>query len=67
VYRGTLKIAASPEEEAATVEVAVKHLNRNGLQARHTNSALRTLFQVVSLWLSVCKCLSVIFRGTRSG
>lgn len=32
VYRGTLKIAASPEEEAATVEVAVKHLNRNGLQ-----------------------------------
>ncbi|KAM0894677.1 hypothetical protein ACQ4PT_024314 [Festuca glaucescens] len=32
VYRGTIKIAASPEEEAATVEVAVKHLNRNGLQ-----------------------------------
>ncbi|XP_051183274.1 serine/threonine-protein kinase PCRK1 [Lolium perenne] len=32
VYRGTLKIAASPEEEAAAVEVAVKHLNRNGLQ-----------------------------------
>lgn len=32
VYRGTIKMDASPEEEATTLEVAVKHLNRNGLQ-----------------------------------
>ncbi|CAM0871788.1 unnamed protein product [Alopecurus aequalis] len=32
VYRGTIKTDASPEEETTTVEVAVKHLNRNGLQ-----------------------------------
>jgi hypothetical protein len=37
VYRGTIKTAASPEEESTTVEVAVKHLNRNGLQARYIN------------------------------
>jgi hypothetical protein len=40
VYRGTIKIAASPEEETTTVEVAVKHLNRNGLQARYINCSL---------------------------
>lgn len=33
VYRGTLKVDASPpEEETTTLEIAVKHLNRNGLQ-----------------------------------